>query len=258
MVMGRHPDSLDSLPKNWCEKIISLYAEGASDVEVKAWIIKQRGSCSNGLWYRWLKDYKEFSQTIKKGKILSEAYWVELGHKNLNNKNFNYVGWYINMKNRFGWSDAGKTEKTNDTEKEAFEILGKKVELCNENEIEIDLSSLPEGWQGEILSLYEIGASDVEIMAWIIKQVGFFTDDLWDSWLKKYGIFLETVENGKVLSESYWADLGRKNISNKDFSFVGWYMNMKNRFGWSDTGKNKNINNISKEIFEILGKKIEF
>jgi hypothetical protein len=127
--MSRPKADLSSLPDGWEETILSMYAEGASDVEIRAWIIKQRGSCSDDLWYRWIKDYEEFSRTIKKGKILSEAYWTELGRKNLGNKNFSFVGWYMNMKNRFGWSDTVKTENTHNVSKETFEILGKKIEF---------------------------------------------------------------------------------------------------------------------------------
>lgn len=101
---GRPLSNLD-LPKDWQLAILSLYKSGASDVEIKAEIYSLRGSFSNDLWDRWMRDEQEFSETIKVGKMLSEAWWHRSGRKNLDNKEFNYTGWYMNMKNRFGWSD---------------------------------------------------------------------------------------------------------------------------------------------------------
>lgn len=96
----------------WNQEILNLYKVGASDVEVKSLIYIHRGSFSNDLWDRWLKDSEEFSETIKVGKMLSEAWWNIQGRSNLKVKEFNYVGWYMNMKNRFNWSDRVNQEIT--------------------------------------------------------------------------------------------------------------------------------------------------
>ena len=95
---------------NWNNEILGLYKEGASDVEIKSLIYFNRGSFSNDLWERWLRDSEEFSETIKAGKMLSEAWWCIQGRTNLKVPVFNYTGWYMNMKNRFGWKDKTETE----------------------------------------------------------------------------------------------------------------------------------------------------
>ena len=109
---GRPKDDLKSLPEKWYNSILEEYREGASDVEIKGLIAEWRGSFSNDLWDRWIKEEEEFSETIKTGKILSERWWAKNGRKNLENKDFNYTGWYMNMKNRFGWSDSQKLDHT--------------------------------------------------------------------------------------------------------------------------------------------------
>jgi len=103
--VGRPKEDLTSLPKDWYKKVLELYSEGASDVEIKALIYQWRGSFSNNLWDRWFLDYSEFWETIKTGRILSESWWSKTGRLNLQNKEFSYTGWYMNMKNRFGWTD---------------------------------------------------------------------------------------------------------------------------------------------------------
>ena len=103
-MVGRPQSSLD-LPEGWQLAIKGLYTEGASDVEVKALIRTWRGSLSNDLWERWLKEEQEFSETIKTGRMLSEVWWQRTGRISLSDKDFSYTGWYMNMKNRFGWKD---------------------------------------------------------------------------------------------------------------------------------------------------------
>jgi len=107
--VGRPKEDLSSLPDNWHEEVLELYSEGAADVEIKALIYQWRGTFSCDLWNRWMKENDEFSVTIKKGRMLSESWWNKSGRKNLKEKDFSYTGWYMNMKNRFGWRDKQET-----------------------------------------------------------------------------------------------------------------------------------------------------
>ncbi len=107
--VGRPKEDLSSLPENWHEEVLELYSEGAADVEIKALIYEWRNNFSNNLWDRWMKEEPEFWETIKKGRMLSESWWNRSGRKNLKDKDFSYTGWYMNMKNRFGWRDKQET-----------------------------------------------------------------------------------------------------------------------------------------------------
>lgn len=99
---------LDILWDGWYNDILDLYSEGASDVEIRAMIYKKtkgKTKASYTLWDRWLEDEIEFSETIKAGRLLAESWWHRNGRQNLQNKEFNFTGWYMQMKNRFGWKD---------------------------------------------------------------------------------------------------------------------------------------------------------
>ena len=117
MTAGRPKEGLYTLPPGWYNDILSLYQMGASDVEIKALIYQWRDTFSNDLWNRWMEEEPEFSQTIKKGKELSAAWWEKQGRTNLKDKEFSYTGWYMNMKNRFGWADNQKTDITTQGDK---------------------------------------------------------------------------------------------------------------------------------------------
>ena len=90
-----------------CDQVIEIMKEGASLVEVAAKI----GVCEDTI-HEWKKTNPAFSESIKKGVRLSAAWWEERGRTSLENKDFSYTGWYMNMKNRFGWKDKQETQHT--------------------------------------------------------------------------------------------------------------------------------------------------
>lgn len=116
---GRPKKNLDILPEGWQKEILSLYNEGASDVEVRGMIYGWLGSFSDDLWYRWIKEEPEFSRTIEKGRELCRIWWEKIARENLveisgpGSPKFNSTLWYMNMKNRFGWADKQEVKQTN-------------------------------------------------------------------------------------------------------------------------------------------------
>jgi len=93
----------------------------------------------------------------------------------------------------------------------------------------IGLNDLPEGWENIILHLSKEGASIIELSV----ELGISRDTFYEL-SKRDEYFSDTVKRCKDESEAWWTRKGRKNLDNKDFSYTGWYMNMKNRFNWSD------------------------
>lgn len=138
--VGRPKSLLVNLPDNWKETILDLYKEGASNVEVKALIYEWRGQFSNNLWDRWMKEEKEFWETIKRGNQLSKAWWENQGRTNLKTPAFNYTGWYMNMKNRFKWADKIDQRTTIKNKKPVVIQVVKTDRPIISNEDDIDLT----------------------------------------------------------------------------------------------------------------------
>ena len=105
------------------------------------------------------------------------------------------------------------------------------------------LEDLPEGWENIIINLSKEGASIVELaVALDISRQTLYNLSERDEH------FLHTIKKCKRYCEAWWLSKGRTELDNKDFSYTGWYMNMKNRFGWADKQENKNENTHTGEI----------
>jgi hypothetical protein len=94
--VGRPKRTLSELSENWKIDVLTLMSQGGSRIEVMTLL-----GISKDLFYRWLEEEDEFSETIKEGDKACEAWWVSAGRLNLKDRNFSPVLWYMNMKNRF-------------------------------------------------------------------------------------------------------------------------------------------------------------
>lgn len=116
-IMGRPRYTTEDFGEDWQERVKSLASEGGSLTEIAVEL-----GISRETLYDMLDRDKGFSDTIKECKLLSEVWWERQGRENLENKEFQYVGWYMNMKNRFGWKD--RTDVTTDDKQLPTPILG--------------------------------------------------------------------------------------------------------------------------------------
>jgi len=95
--MAGRPSKYDP---SFCKDVESMMAEGMAKVEICAEL---------GIHYdtflAWQSEHPEFGEAVKFGDKLSEAWWLKQGRISLKDRDFNYTGWYMNMKNRHGWRD---------------------------------------------------------------------------------------------------------------------------------------------------------
>ncbi len=132
---GRPQIKLEDLPEGWEESIIKLSKQGASIVELAVEL-----DISRNTLYALSERDEYFLNTIKRCKRYCEAWWLGKGRTELDNKDFSYTGWYMNMKNRFGWADKQeikeekKIETTVDYSKLDAETLKRFIKGIRPNE----------------------------------------------------------------------------------------------------------------------------
>jgi hypothetical protein len=109
--------------KEIADKAYKLLSKGKTLVHVAA----DLGICKDTL-FEWLKpknkNYKPLlADSIKRGKVKSEAYWIDLGLENLNSPNFKPATYVFMMANMFKWS---RVDKVVDDSPQADERLTKE------------------------------------------------------------------------------------------------------------------------------------
>ncbi len=106
------------LPENWKDIILEESAKGCSDVEIRAHLCMLGGKFSHHTWDTLKDRDAEFTDTLKKGKILCQAWWEKQSRQSLDhskNTVFETGSWFANMKNRFGWKDKSEIGLADET-----------------------------------------------------------------------------------------------------------------------------------------------
>lgn len=122
MTDEKHAGGRPTLYKSeYCDQVIGFLNEGMSIAS-----IARELQVAKKTLYNWMEEHEEFLHAVKKGIDFSQGWWEEHGRKQLQNKDFNHVLWYMNMKNRFreDWIERQevKTDSTADEANKAREI----------------------------------------------------------------------------------------------------------------------------------------
>jgi alpha-galactosidase/6-phospho-beta-glucosidase family protein len=119
--------------------ISDMFNLGASIVEVCKFL-----GINKSTWYRWLKDErkKDFQEAAELGLESSEAYWVQLGRDNIENKSFNTALYSFLMVNKFNYRSAYSKQ-----EKEIKEVKEHKIEVKKS----VDIGSILEKLEADLV-----------------------------------------------------------------------------------------------------------
>ena len=116
-----------------------MFDKGASIVEVCKFL-----GINKSTWYRWLKDErkKDFQEAAELGLESSEAYWVQLGRDNIENKSFNTALYSFLMVNKFNYRSAYSKQ-----EKDVKEVKEHKIEVKKS----VDIGSILEKVEADLV-----------------------------------------------------------------------------------------------------------
>ena len=95
------------------------------------------------------------------------------------------------------------------------------------------LSDLPTNWKEKITELYLNGRTDKEIRAWLIIELGSFSNDLWYALKAREPEFKEVVDQGKVLAFAWWINFAREKMTSSHFHNATFRLVMANCFNWN-------------------------
>lgn len=88
-------------------------------------------------------------------------------------------------------------------------------------------------WAKEMISLYEAGASDVEVCAHLR-----LTEKEFEKRYKEDSLFQRLTQIGRLHAKSFWYKQSRLNLNNRSFNTLLFIKTMQNRYGWADKTEN--------------------
>jgi hypothetical protein len=101
------------------------------------------------------------------------------------------------------------------------------------------LLRLPHQWMEVMISLYEQGCSDSEVMRELRIKPADFKQLMED---RSASNFAEVVDIGRMLARAWWEKLGRENIMKKSINVAMYNLHMQNRFGWATKSEESRTN----------------
>lgn len=129
------------------QRLVELYENGASDVEV----------CAD-LKYPWrefekrLNNDDAFKQLVEYGRLAAKAWFLRQGRLGVKDKSMNFPVWFAMMKNRYGWSDK---VDMNNTE-------SKPMDQMSNEELEQAMTDRLKKAKGKVSALFAIKNVEVE------------------------------------------------------------------------------------------------
>lgn len=94
----------DRETKSTIQRVIDLYREGGSDVEVADLL-----NLSLKKFYELIDENDKFAEVVERGRTFAQAWWYRMGRQGLFMEKFNGSVYNFNMKNRYGWADKVET-----------------------------------------------------------------------------------------------------------------------------------------------------
>lgn len=105
--VGRPRTTVDDLPSDWKDILMSCGQDGGSAVEMRCLL-----GIGQSAWDTLISDSEEFRVTVKNSQDLCRVWWEKRGREMSIGSEGNSAVWIFNMKNRFGWRDKQDIEHT--------------------------------------------------------------------------------------------------------------------------------------------------
>jgi hypothetical protein len=95
--------------QSYCDSVVEWGKAGKSIT----WMAAEIGVCKDTI-YEWINVHQEFSDAIKRAKVLCQQWWEDAGQSGMVSDKFNSAVWAKNMAARFRdeWTERSETAVT--------------------------------------------------------------------------------------------------------------------------------------------------